>query len=130
MLPGTANDGARPSTAFPPPSLGDLSAPQPDLALLRYRDDYYALAHPGPADTLLLIEIADTSLAHDRNTKLPLYARFRIPEVWIIDIPGQNLDIHRAPDGARYTHQFRASDLSRVEIAALPGLVLDLSAMF
>ena len=113
-----------------PVVLGDLSAPQPDLALLRYRDDYYAHAHPGPADILLLVEVADTSLAHDRDTKLPLYARFRVPEVWIIDIQGRHLDVHREPDGARYTHQFRASDLSRIELAALPGLVLDLRGLF
>jgi Uma2 family endonuclease len=112
-----------------PVVLGDLSAPQPDLALLRYRDDYYAQAHPGPADILLLVEVADTSLAHDRDTKLPLYARFQVPEVWIIDIPGRHLDVHREPDGVRYTHQFRASDLSRIELAALQGLVLDLRGL-
>jgi Uma2 family endonuclease len=109
--------------------LGSLSAPHPDLALLRYRDDYYPQAHPGPADILLLVEVADTSLAHDRNTKLPLYARHQIPEVWIIDLPGRHLDVHREPDGARYTHQFRAADLSQMEIAALSGLVLDLHSL-
>jgi Uma2 family endonuclease len=110
--------------------LGDLSAPQPDLALLRYRDDYYAQAHPGPADVLLLIEVADTSLTHDRSTKLPLYARFQIPEVWIVDIPGRHLDVHREPDSTRYTYQFRAANLSRMEIGTLPGLVLDLGGLF
>lgn len=129
-LLATAVHGKAIVSAQNPVVLGDLSAPQPDLALLRYRDDYYALAHPGPADTLLLIEVSDTSLAHDRNTKLPLYARFEVPEVWVIDIRGGNLDIHRDPDGARYTYQFRASDLSRIEIAALQGLVLDLSGLF
>jgi Uma2 family endonuclease len=71
------------------------------LALLRYGDDYSAGAHPGPADTLLVIEVADTSLGHDRHTKLPPYARFQVPEVWIVDIAGRHLDIHREPDGAR-----------------------------
>lgn len=113
-----------------PLALGDLSAPQPDLALLRYREDYYAAAHPGPLDVLLLIEVADTSLVYDRETKLPLYARFQIPEVWIVDIPGGHLDVHRDPDGARYTHQFRVSDLSCIEIAILPGLALDLRGLF
>lgn len=112
-----------------PVILGDLSAPQPNLSLLRYREDYYAAAHPGPGDVLLLVEIADSSLAHDRDTKLPLYARFQVPEVWILDIPGGHLDIHREPDGSRYTHQFRPSDLSRIEIAALPGLALDLRVL-
>ena len=43
---------------------------------------------------------------------------------------GRHLDVHREPDGTRYTHQFRASDLSRIELAALPGLVLDLRGLF
>ena len=110
--------------------LGDFSAPQPDLALLRYRDDYYEQSHPTAPDVLLLIEVADTSLDHDRGSKLALYARYRVPEVWIVDIPGGHLDIHRDPDGARYTQQVRASDLSKVEIAALPGLILDLTGLF
>jgi len=110
--------------------LGDLSAPQPDIALLRYRDDYYALAHPTAADSLLLIEVADTSLTHDRNTKLPLYARFQVPEVWIIDSRGGHLDVHRTPDAERYTWQFRVTDLSEVEVMALPELSLNLSSIF
>jgi Uma2 family endonuclease len=113
-----------------PIQLGVLSAPQPDLALLRPRDDFYARAHPGPEDILLLIEVADTSLAYDRETKLPLYARFQIPEVWLVDLVGGHLDIHREPEGGRFTTQFRARDLARVDVAALPGLALDLSGLF
>jgi Uma2 family endonuclease len=113
-----------------PVVLDDLSAPQPDLALLRYRTDYYAQVHPGPGDVLLVVEVADTSLAHDRDTKLPLYARFNVPEVWIVDIAGRHLDVHRHPDGARYTLQYRAFDLSHIELVSFPGLVLDLRALF
>jgi len=113
-----------------PVVLGGLSAPQPDLALLRDREDYYAEAHPGPGDILLLVEVADSSLAHDRNTKLPLYARFSIPEVWIIDVAGGHLDVHRDPDGPLYTHRFRPADLSRIGLVAFPDLVLDLSTLF
>ncbi|MBK1702652.1 Uma2 family endonuclease, partial [Thiococcus pfennigii] len=110
--------------------LGDFSAPQPDVAILRYRDDYYEQSHPTAPDVLLLIEVADTSLAYDRGAKLTLYARYRVPEVWIVDIPGGHLDIHRDPDGARYTRQFRVSDLSSVEIVAIPGMNLDLRGLF
>ncbi|WP_295435690.1 Uma2 family endonuclease [uncultured Thiodictyon sp.] len=113
-----------------PVVLGRLTAPQPDLALLRYRDDYYELTHPGPEDCLLLIEVSESSLAHDRRTKLPLYARFRIPEVWIIDCPGRHFDVHLDPEEGRYTRRLRVTDLSRVEIAALPGVVLDLRTLF
>jgi Uma2 family endonuclease len=113
-----------------PITLGERSAPQPDIALLRPRDDFYASAHPGPADILLLVEVADSSLAYDRDEKLPVYARFRIPEVWIIDIRGGHLDIHRDPDGERYTTQWRASDLSGIGIAELPDIRMDLGTLF
>lgn len=110
--------------------LGDLSAPQPDLALLRYRGDYYAQAHPGASDVLLLIEIAETSLSYDRDIKLPLYARFQVPEVWIIDSRGGCLDSYQEPDSAGYARQLRVRDLSRVGIAALPDILLDLRVLF
>jgi Uma2 family endonuclease len=105
--------------------LGDRSASEPDLALLRWRDVYYAEMQPGPEDLLLIIEVSDTSLAYDCEITLPLYARFQIPEVWILDIQGGYLEIHWEPDAGRYTLQFRPKDLSRVTIAALPDLELD-----
>jgi Uma2 family endonuclease len=113
-----------------PIQLGDLSAPQPDLVLLRPREDFYGTAHPGANDVLLVVEVADSSLSHDRDRKLPLYARFGIPEVWLIDVAGRHLEVHRDPDGGRYTTQFRVRDLSRVEVVALPGAVLDLRSLF
>jgi Uma2 family endonuclease len=56
------------------------------LALLRPRQDYYRNGHPGPADVLLLVEVADSSLAYDREVKLPRYARAAIPEIWLVDL--------------------------------------------
>lgn len=110
--------------------LGDLSAPQPDLALLRRREDFYEQAHPGPEDILVLVEVADSSLAYDRDRKLPLYARFAIPEVWLVDVPGKALIVHRDPENGAYRTRFRVQDLSRVDIAALPGIALDLRSLF
>ena len=72
--------------------------------------------------------MADTSLIHDR--KLPLYARFGIPEVWIMDIRGRRVVRYLAPDAGRYTQQVRICDLSRVGIAAFPDLSLDLTGLF
>src|SRR5579859_7215942 len=54
--------------------LNNFSEPQPDIAFLRYRDDFYAKAAPTAADVLLLIEVSDTTLAYDRQEKLPRYA--------------------------------------------------------
>ena len=89
--------------------LGDLSEPQPDIALFRSRADFYADAHPRPEDVLLLIEVADTSLAYDREIKLPIYASARIPEVWIADLRGAAVEVHRDPASAGY------ADVQRLE---------------
>ena len=59
----------------------------PDLALLSPRKNYYAARHPTPADALLVIEVADTTLLKDRNVKIPLYARAGIPETWLFVPP-------------------------------------------
>jgi Uma2 family endonuclease len=109
-----------------PVLLGDFSVPQPDLALLRWREDFYERAHPRPADVLVLVEVADTTLAYDRDRKLPLYARFAVPEVWLVDVLGNHLDVHRDPADGTYTTRFRVQDLSRVGVAALPDVTLDL----
>jgi Uma2 family endonuclease len=110
--------------------LGDLSAPQPDVALLRWREDFYEEAHPGPEDILVLVEVADSTLAHDRDRKLPLYARFAVPEVWLVDVAGSHLDVYRKPEEGAYTTRFRVHDLAHVGVAALPGVELDLRSLF
>lgn len=111
--------------------LGDLNAPQPDIALLVPRDDFFEAEHPRPADVLLLIEVADTSLAYDYDRKLPLYARFGIPEVWLIDIAGRTVMIHRDPkaEQARYAVPFPLEPPGLIRPVMLPDIELDLSAL-
>jgi Uma2 family endonuclease len=58
-----------------PIELGEHSEPQPDLTVLKPRPDFYAKAHPGPADVFLVVEVAETSAAYDRDMKVPLYAQ-------------------------------------------------------
>jgi Uma2 family endonuclease len=72
-----------------PVILNDNSEPQPDVAILRYRQDFYSLTHPTPADILLIIEVADTTLKFDREVKVPLYADAGIVEVWIVNLQEQ-----------------------------------------
>jgi Uma2 family endonuclease len=79
-----------------------FSEPQPDLALLRPRDDFYRTAHPGPADILLVIEIADTSLSYDRQIKAPLYARHGLAEYWLMDVAAGTVTSYASPEGAAY----------------------------
>lgn len=71
--------------------------PQPDLALLKYREDFYAAAHPGPEDVLLVVEVADESAAYDREVKDPLYARAGIAEVWLVVLPEKLVEVYRHP---------------------------------
>ena len=77
--------------------LDDTSEPEPDIAILRPRADFYMTAHPGPTDMLLVIEVADTSLAYDLGTKVPLYARHGIPEAWVIDAATRRTRVFRQP---------------------------------
>jgi Uma2 family endonuclease len=85
-----------------PVRLSSGSEPEPDIALLRPKDDGYANSHPGPADVLLLIEVADTTLDYDRDTKLLFYAAASIPEVWIWDLNGERVLVYREPHDGQY----------------------------
>jgi Uma2 family endonuclease len=74
----------------------------PDLALLRRASDAYEALGPRAADALLVVEVADTSLAQDREIKVPRYAAAGVPEVWIVDLAGGVHEVHREPAGATY----------------------------
>lgn len=85
-----------------PVELEDNSEPQPDLALLRLRDDFYEAGHPQAEDILLLVEVADTTIESDREVKIPLYASSGISEVWVVDINQQCLEVYRQPSSNGY----------------------------
>jgi Uma2 family endonuclease len=85
-----------------PVRLSSGSEPEPDLALLRPRADGYAKSHPGPEDVLLIIEVSDTTLHYDRDTKLPFYAAAGIPEVWLWDLNGARVLVYREPRDGQY----------------------------
>ena len=78
-----------------PIRLDDHSEPQPDVAVLRMENSNYASAHPQPADVLLLIEVAQSSLAFDRDIKIPQYARAGIAETWLVNLELQQVEIFR-----------------------------------
>lgn len=88
-----------------PLALDDSSQPQPDMAILRSRADFYAAAHPGPADVLLVVEVADTTLPFDLGVKVPLYAAAGIREVWVIDAATLRTHRFRRPAGGRFTDE-------------------------
>jgi Uma2 family endonuclease len=88
-----------------PLSLDDTSQPQPDVAVLRPRADFYAAAHPGPADVLLVIEVADTTLSFDLDVKVPLYAAAGVPEVWVIEAASRRTHVFRRPERGHYAER-------------------------
>ncbi|MBI4730162.1 MAG: Uma2 family endonuclease [Acidobacteria bacterium] len=107
-----------------PVLVGPRSEPEPDVVLLRPRDDFYCGAHPGPGDVLLLIEVVDTTVLFDRNVKVPLYARGAVPEVWIVDLPSGVVETYRAPGPDGYRETARAGRGETVSPRALPDIVL------
>ena len=85
-----------------PLRLNDFSEPQPDLALLQLRDDFYRGAHPTPADVLLIIEVADTTLEYDRQVKVPLYVKAGVAETWIVNLAEEQIEIYARLSGSAY----------------------------
>ncbi len=115
------NDRAVVSTQCPL-RLSSMSEPEPDIALLRPRADEYASTHPQAEDVLLLIEVADTSLAFDRRTKLPIYAEEGIVEFWLVDLNGGRVDVYRRPEHGHYQDVDTLTRGASVSPLALPDL--------
>jgi Uma2 family endonuclease len=113
-----------------PLRIGDFSLPQPDITLLRPREDFYVSAYPVPEDVILLVEVAESSVRYDREKKLPLYAAAGVRESWLVNIPARTLTIHREPSPDGYRSVTMADDLNRVAPAALPDCCIDLAGLF
>jgi hypothetical protein len=120
-------DGARNAavmTVQNPVRLSDLTEPQPDFALVRPRPDSYAGAHPRPEDVLLIIEVAHTTMGYDREIKLPLYARAAIPEVWIVDVEGDAVEVYREPYEGEFRHATSAGRSDVVHAVEFPSIAI------
>ncbi|MDQ3928936.1 MAG: Uma2 family endonuclease [Chloroflexota bacterium] len=91
---------------------------QPDITLLRLRDYSHDQQHPGPTDVLLAVEVSDTTLLWDRREKVPLYARAGIPEVWIVNLQQDRIELYSQPEGGAYQTTRR---LRRGQSLAVPG---------
>ena len=108
-----------------PIGFGEYNEPEPDLAVLQRREDFYSENKPVPQDVLLLIEVSDATLKYDRDTKLALYAEAEIPEVWIVNLPNDIIEIHQKPSSGIYqfTKIFKRGET--VESEMLPDLKLE-----
>ena len=111
-----------------PVVLTDDTEPQPDLAVLRRRSYKERKAHAD--DVLLLIEVADISLAYDRTTKLHLYAQAGIPEYWIVDCTNETIEVYRNPGPHGYRDATRAAGAATLSLQAFPDVELRLAEIF
>lgn len=110
-----------------PIRLGDWSEPQPDVAVLIRRQDYYADEAPTAGDVLLLAEIADSSMGYDRGVKAPLYAVEGIREYWILDLAGGALEIYRQPGPGGYRVIRRLRRGEEISPEAFPDVAFPVS---
>ena len=115
--------------------LTDDSEPEPDVVIARNRSDNYLSSHPEPADILLVIEVADSTLKYDRTTKLSLYAETGISNYWIFNLVENQLEMHSEPyrkQNGSFSYQLQRVVLPNqtVVIPGFPELSLDLSAVF
>jgi Uma2 family endonuclease len=102
----------------------------PDLALLRGHPGACALDAPARAgDVLLVIEVADSTLAYDRETKMPIYARHGIPEAWLVNVNAQSLTIFQDATESGYRRVLTPARDAAVSPTRLPHLTLHLSAL-
>ena len=110
--------------------LAEDSEPEPDIAVIRLRTVPYKEREAFREDALLLIEVAESSLAYDRSTKLRLYAEAGIPEYWVVDCLAESVEIHRGPDAGRYRDVSRVEGAASVSPQAFPDVVLSLADIF
>ena len=113
-----------------PISLPNHSEPEPDIVIAKLRSDNYVNSHPAPADIILVIEVADSTLNFDRNTKAPLYAAAGISEYWIVNLIDSRLEIYTKPEGAIYTNTQIILPSRLINLSHFPDITLDLTTIF
>jgi Uma2 family endonuclease len=113
-----------------PITLPNNSEPEPDLVIARLRQDNYLDSHPNPADLILVVEVADSSLDLDKNTKANLYAAAGIQEYWIINLVDDRLEVYRQPNSAIYTEMKIISAQASISLPQFPDITIDLTAIF
>ncbi len=110
--------------------LADDTEPEPDLAVIRHRTVPYKERHAFTEDALVLIEVAESSLAYDRSTKLRLYAEAGIPEYWVVDCVAQSVEVYRTPEAGGYRDVSRVAGVATVSLQAFPDVTLTLAEIF
>ncbi len=113
-----------------PVALADDTEPEPDLTVLRRRPVPYKEREAWAEDALLIIEVADSSLAYDRSTKLRLYAEAGIPEYWVVDSAAETVDVYREPGAEGYRDVTRVAGRATLTLHAFPDVELTTTEIF
>jgi len=113
-----------------PIRLDDFSEPQPDVALVRWRDDFYRNAHPTPADVLLVVEVADATVETDRAVKMPLYAKAGVVEVWLVNLPEARVEIFSDLAGGTYQNIKHVERGAEAQSVSIPDLSIGVAQLF
>ena len=116
--------GAAQVSAQNPILIDDYSQPEPDVALLKSRDDFYSEAHPSARDVLLIIEVADTSVEYDRQVKAPLYARAGVVEMWLVNLNADLVEVFTRPDHETFQELKQFLRGNSITSTAIPGLTI------
>lgn len=110
--------------------LNRYSEPQPDIALLRYRADFYADSLPSADDIALVVEVAESTLNYDKDVKAALYAKAGISEYWLIDIEQGQILVHQRPCNGMYGEVRSIAHPGVTQICGLEKVSIDLSDLF
>ena len=113
-----------------PIQLPPRNEPLPDITLLRPRPDDYTTGLPGPSDVLLVVEISDTTLAYDRDAKMPIYARHGIPEAWVIDVNAKQVMVFLDPGQTGYQRVLTLGQDATITLARLPSIFIHLADLW
>jgi Uma2 family endonuclease len=113
-----------------PITLPENSEPEPDIVIAKLRSDDYVDSHPSPADVILVIEVADSTIKFDRETKAPIYAAAGISEYWIVNLIDDRLEIYRQPEGSIYTSIQIVTPPQSVKLPQFSEIALNISNFF
>lgn len=116
--------GAAQVSAQNPVLIDDYSQPEPDIALLKPRGDFYSEEHPSARDVLLVVEVADTSVEYDRQVKAPLYARAGVVEMWLVNLHADTVEVYTRPENGAYRDRRRFTRGDSILLTGIPGLTV------
>lgn len=110
--------------------LDAFNEPEPDVAVLRLPLRKYGEAHPGPEDVFLIVEVGDSSRRFDKKVKLPMYAAFGIPEVWLVDLDARRMEVYRSPDAGAYREMTTLGPADVASLESFPEARIELKEVF